>query len=198
MSYDLITIKKKQTEGMELKLTIWQDDLNCNPRDWDNLGTMVYGHGRYNLGDRTFDSSLYEGWEEMKRGECGAERDIIALPLYLYDHSGITMNTTGFHCRWDSGQVGWIYVTKEKAREELGVKRITKKVEERILEILKAEVDMFDKYISGEVYGFTLEDDEKGVHDSCGGFLGREDIEYMKEHTSKEYHHLFDEAMESI
>ena len=30
----------------------------------------------------------------------------LMLPLYLYDHSGITMNTTGFSCPWDSGQVG--------------------------------------------------------------------------------------------
>ena len=33
----------------------------------------------------------------------------VILSLYLYDHSGITMNTTGFSCPWDSGQVGWIY-----------------------------------------------------------------------------------------
>lgn len=34
---------------------------------------------------------------------------MVILPLYLYDHSGITMNTCGFSCPWDSGQVGWIY-----------------------------------------------------------------------------------------
>ena len=28
---------------------------------------------------------------------------MVILPLYLYDHSGITMNTTGFSCPWDSG-----------------------------------------------------------------------------------------------
>ena len=39
----------------------------------------------------------------------------LMLPLYLYDHSGITMNTTGFSCPWDSGQVGWIYAFKEDA-----------------------------------------------------------------------------------
>ena len=30
---------------------------------------------------------------------------MVILPLYLYDHSGITMNTCGFSCPWDSGQV---------------------------------------------------------------------------------------------
>ena len=37
---------------------------------------------------------------------------MVILPLYLYDHSGITMNTCGFSCPWDSGQVGWIYADK--------------------------------------------------------------------------------------
>ena len=36
---------------------------------------------------------------------------MVILPLYLYDHSGITMNTCGFSCPWDSGQVGWIYAS---------------------------------------------------------------------------------------
>ena len=49
----------------------------------------------------------------------------LMLPLYLYDHSGITMNTTGFSCPWDSGQVGWIYASKEDALREFGGKNIT-------------------------------------------------------------------------
>lgn len=49
----------------------------------------------------------------------------IVLPLYLYDHSGITMNTTGFSCPWDSGQVGWIYASKEDALKEFGGKSFT-------------------------------------------------------------------------
>ena len=46
--------------------------------------------------------------------------DYILLPLYLYDHSGITMNTTGFSCSWDSGQVGFIYASKARFKEETG------------------------------------------------------------------------------
>jgi len=46
------------------------------------------------------------------------DKHYIMLPLYLYDHSGITMSTGKFSCPWDSGQVGWIYCTIEKAMEE--------------------------------------------------------------------------------
>lgn len=35
----------------------------------------------------------------------------ITLPLYLMDHSGLAMQTTSFNDPWDSGQVGWIYVS---------------------------------------------------------------------------------------
>jgi hypothetical protein len=49
------------------------------------------------------------------------KKEFVILPLYLYDHSGITMNTTGFSCPWDSGQVGWIYTSKENAVEMLGI-----------------------------------------------------------------------------
>lgn len=41
------------------------------------------------------------------------EKYVEILPLYLYDHSGITMSTTSFNDRWDSGQVGYIYASRE-------------------------------------------------------------------------------------
>ena len=44
----------------------------------------------------------------------------VILPLYLYDHGGITMSTGAFSCSWDSGQVGWIYAEKKKFIEETG------------------------------------------------------------------------------
>lgn len=44
--------------------------------------------------------------------------ELIILPLYLYDHGGITIKTNPFSCPWDSGQVGWIYAIKETFRTE--------------------------------------------------------------------------------
>ncbi len=40
------------------------------------------------------------------------------LPVYLYDHSGITINTVPYSCRWDSGQIGWIYQPKSDTATE--------------------------------------------------------------------------------
>ncbi len=54
-----------------------------------------------------------------------AGKRTVILPLDLYDHSGITMNTTGFHCPWDSGQVGYIYVMPEDIRKEFSAARVS-------------------------------------------------------------------------
>jgi hypothetical protein len=49
-----------------------------------------------------------------------AEKSDCILPVYLYDHSGLTINTTGFTCPWDSGQIGWIYASHEQVKAEYG------------------------------------------------------------------------------
>jgi hypothetical protein len=155
-----------------LTIEIHNDSDNESPREWDNLGTMVCFHRRYNLGDK-HSMTVEEAKAFVNR------KDVISLPLYLYDHSGITMNTTGFSCPWDSGQVGFIYVTKEKIRKEYGVKRnVTKKLIARIIGYLKNEVETYDNFLTGNVYGFKIMDAEGTDIDSCWGFYGDYSGEY--------------------
>lgn len=147
------------------KITIFQDSYYESPRDWDNLGTMVCWHRRYDLGDKHSFSEPSDFIEWKKH------HDVIVLPLYLYDHSGITISTGPFSCPWDSGQVGYIYVEKDKVRKEWGWKHITKKREERIKQALKQEVSTYDDYLTGNVYGYTVSRGDEEL-DSCGGFYG--------------------------
>jgi hypothetical protein len=124
---------------------------------------MVCWHRRYNLGDEQNSNPVRDMVQSLY------------LPLFLYDHSGITMKTTPFSCQWDSSHVGWIYVTKENIRKEYGIKKITKKVKEMVYRILISEVEEYDQYLNGEVYGFIITDDETGEEiDSCWGFYGEE------------------------
>jgi hypothetical protein len=123
-----------------------------NPRSWDNLGTMVCFHNRYDLGDNHhYNHNNYNGWDEMKNSITKEEDVAVILPLYLYDHGGITMSTSPFSCRWDSGQVGWTFVSKKKIREEYGVKRISKELIEKVTEMLEGEVRTYDMYLTGEL-----------------------------------------------
>jgi len=146
-----------------------------NPRrEFDNLGVMACFHRRYILGDKDVPlrESWFTGWDEMENYIWDELDAVVVLPLYLYDHSGITMSTGPFHCPWDSGQVGFIYVSKDKVRREYGWKVLTKQRLAKIAEYLKNEVETYDDYLTGNVYGYVIEDNEYDVDDSCWGFYG--------------------------
>ena len=156
-------MNKEQYKGYEIVLE--QDNHPVNPREDDNLGTMLCMHRRYDLGD-----DPKAGREEIKDYLEGRKGDVaISLPLYLYDHSGITMNTTGFSCPWDSGIVGTIFVNKEKVRKWYGVKKITTKMDEKVKEHLRNEVKVYDDYISGNVYRYIISKDGEEM-DNSGGY----------------------------
>ena len=165
-------------------IEVIQENDPQSPREWDNLGKMICFHGRYDLGDKhDYRSNDYSGWEEQRKDIEKKENVCVMLPLYLYDHSGITMNTTGFSCRWDSGQVGWIVVSIEQVRKEYGVKRINKKLIEKVTNILENEVKIYDQYLTGDIYGYRISKitecelghEHKEEVDSCWGFYGEDE-----------------------
>lgn len=155
------------------RLKVVHDSSADSPRNWDNLGTMICFHGGYDLGDKhSYDSDDYSGWEEMKQAIIKEENPAVILPLYMYNHSGISISTTPFSCRWDSGQIGFILVSKETALADFGGKIVTAKLKERIEKILEGEVETYNQYVRGDVYGFQIVDENGNHIESCYGFFG--------------------------
>lgn len=165
---------QKTIKNDKYRIEIHTDEDTESPRNWENLGKMVCFHKRYDLGDKhDYDHNYYDGWEAMEKDIIKKENVAVILPLYLYDHSGITISTSSFNDRWDSGMIGFIYMTKKDAIENYGKKIMTPKVKERALKNLEGEVETYDQYLTGDVYGFKVfEDDEET--DSCWGFYGDE------------------------
>ena len=144
---------------------------------------------------------------------------IVPLNLYDHSGISIsTSNGYPYNDRWDAGCVGFAYITKEKAIKELceyvldengnkiktehkhpngmvtysyKTKPLTDETwKTRAREMIEAEVEMYDQYLRGEVYGYILEKEttveEKCPHcgeviktytemqqeDSCWGFYG--------------------------
>lgn len=160
-------------------LQIFQDTWAESPRTWDNLGTMAIFHKRYNFGDDVdFKSEEFESWTEMEDYINKKLDAAVCIPIYMYDHSGITIQTEAFFCPWDSGQVGFIYVTKDKLRDEYGEPEPTEDTIEKAKAALENEVLTMNKFIMGDVYGFQLIKREPGkedeIIDSCSGFYGED------------------------
>ncbi|SUO96766.1 hypothetical protein [Suttonella ornithocola] len=155
-------------------IDIYHDEMAENPREWVN-STLVTAHRRYSFGSKSlpYDADNIEqafSWHLNEKGLT--ERDIIALPVYLYEHGGIALSMTPFSCRWDSGQLGFIYETRADIREEFGIKRISPKLEQQILERLRHEIDLLSHWANGDVFGYKVIVD--GDIESCWGFYGWE------------------------
>lgn len=222
-------------DGNKYKLTIELDDMSESPREWDNLTNMVCWHRNYNLGDKHHFDTVHDMLEDLAY-QVGIEYDeeintpdlmtklaphYLIKPLYLYDHSGITMSTSNeypYNDRWDAGIVGYAYISKrdvfnncvEYVLDENGERiKIEHKHEntpstysykttpitedtwrKRASEVIDNEVEVYDMYLRGDVYGYRLEKEvvvkEKCPHcdeviktyteweeeDSCWGYYG--------------------------
>ena len=158
---------------------------------WDNDGfdQLLKKYKDYATTRSVIDEHINELIDAVWMKHC------VALPLYLYDHGDVTMNTTGFTCPWDSGQVGYIYCTLETMRKEFNLSTtITwattvpwggKQTSLREIAELwcASDVKVYDSYLRGDVYGFIVEEclscSECGnenweVIDSCWGFFGQD------------------------
>lgn len=160
--------------------------------------------------DAEYDALICETFEgpddtrkerEKRRAELNREfrqkelelalKNHLMFPLYLYDHSGISIrmgeNGNPFmgraqHAEWDSGQVGWIYISHENIKKEWGDPSLPENLE-LAKKCLKAETETFDDYLTGNVYGYVVsknvsppDTDEDDIEweeiESCWGFYG--------------------------
>lgn len=120
------------------------------------------------------------------------ERQDIALlfPIYLYDHSGITVSHSPFGCPWDSGQIGWHYMTKDVLEQEFGGDK------QRAEDYMDAQLKVYNDYLRGDVWLFVIEDEEGNVVDSCSGFYGDEAVKDILQHVDPEHHEGLKQAWE--
>ena len=166
-------------------LKIYYDSDAENPREFAEYDSVIAYKSQYTLGEEIIPEPidwLEEKLNVPKKYEYSNARlaeleaiffdRFIAKRIYLYDHSGLAVSTSPFSNKWDSGQVGYIYISKEKVRANYGAKKVGKKLKQLVLDRLEAEVEELNHYVSGDVFGFKILDSEDSVVDSCWGFYG--------------------------
>lgn len=115
----------------------------------------------------------------------------ICLPIYMYDHSGVTISHAPFSCPWDSGQIGWHYMTKDVLEQEFGGDR------QRAEAYMDAQLKIYDDYLTDNVWAFVILDGEGDMEDSCAGFYGDNAIDNMLEHVDPGHHEGLKRAWEN-
>lgn len=217
-----------ERDGFTAKIIPDDTGAADSPREWEcNLGTIVGWHPDYYIGDYQLCGSrgAVRNAFETARGKTEFQSmrhlhrylrfigGIGILPLYLYDHSGISISAgapnpfdnpriRGDHhgnaLGWDTSMVGYIYTTRERIAELCGEPQIPTDpfycprtwpedgrsgpnwqgtAEAWIEQQMREEVGTYNQYLTGDVYGYVIED-PRGEHvDSCWGFYGTEDAE---------------------
>ena len=149
------------TETIEYKghiIRMSQDWDIENPRkEFDHTATFAFFHKRYSLEDKVeIKSEDYSGWAEMERDIVKRYKPRYITPVYMYDHSGLVLSTSPFSCPWDSGQVGFMWISDPDI--PLGAQA----------RIVEGEIQELNQWLSGDVW--TIDIDDGG--DCLGGFYG--------------------------
>lgn len=221
---NFISIKEDEyLNSIRYKLVIEQECIPDNPRYWDNVGTMIGWHRRYQAGDKHDYSEPIDLIKELaynsdyEKAECLEEKynlneiefseyfeklmkiaknNHLILPVYLLDHSIVKYSVNSFNDPWDSGKVGFIYVSHDAIKKEFGdISDETLNIAKKQLE---GEVETYSHWANGEVYGFKLlkideDDNEIEEIDSCYGFYGNNIKENgILDELSEEFRYLVD------
>ena len=177
--YDFLKSGKAETAKLEYNRSTREWELSeqwFGGKEWNKSSSYPASLKGKDVPDWFLDDCLsaLKNSEMMKLLEQSGQ--FVIMPLYLYDHSGITISTGPFSCPWDSGQVGWIYADADKIKEEYG--EVTPETLKKTANVLESEVKDYDYYLTGQCYGFQLFEGDTEV-DSCWGFLG--DIRDMQD-----------------
>ena len=163
------------TKNPDIRVRIIREQDPMDPRDWTNLGTLVCWHKNYELGDEQPSATPEEYRDALPKGTT-------VFPLYLYDHSGISLSMTltyPYIDAWDAGQVGFVVVTPER-QKEVGTP------DNLVSGCLEGELATYNQYLAGDVWGYLVEvrkhcdacgHDEWEHVDSCWGFFGSDPLE---------------------
>jgi len=194
-------------------LMVVRDDDPLNPRTcFGNVGHMACWHRKYDLGDKDHGIDLNPGnygeeYEFMEAVGKEYPEIVVLIPLYLYDHGGITISTGTSAFRtidsmgWDWGWIGFIYATKDDIRENFPIvdSRDPNKAIDDARKNLLDEVKTYNDYLTGRVYGYqraTLEFEpdlsrsklievfneyatSTDTFDACYGYYGDESLAYI-------------------
>ena len=164
-----------------MTITIYHDQDAESPRDWDNFGEMYCVINRdYVLGDHQVNLEHYDSWEQIVEEMVADHGATVVLPLDVHDNWQPSMSIGQVpDDLWGDRIEGWVCDDKAK-RKELG---FTERdhfgrnglCDEFVVQLLKGEVETYSRYMSGEVYGYVVTDEDGIDYGSCWGFYGTED-----------------------
>ncbi len=147
-----------------MKYRIEQDTDAQSPKENGDTNLFIVAkHSQFWVpapGQKTIPQYANEVVDEFKKTHW-------VFPLEAYIHGSVHLSLAGEgnypDRRWDVSQLGFVFVAKSEWR-------MNKSARKAALSLI-AE---WNQYLSGDVWGYIIEDEDGETVDSCWGFYGRE------------------------
>jgi hypothetical protein len=212
-------VDKYTHAGVMVTLLYDPDPEHANPRDADNLSEMCISYRGYTLGDHQLpasglptiscpqcDGDGYRHDDDCERcvgtGQIeptlrewfSSKEAIAAMPLFVYEHSGLSISggrlvmleddeiASGHtsssgrfaldSAGWDTSFVGFM-IASEASIERLCGSARKYRDPAWLAEAFKSEIEEYDRFLRGEVLGYIVAEGST-FEDSCWGFVGIE------------------------
>lgn len=197
-------LDKHEYKGFTIE--IHYDDTPNDPRDWDNMGTLLM-NGRNTgriweepcISQRSLDDESYGGdddwgWPLVIREVIEDLDARVILPFEYIDYgsNGCALKPRGQTLTVAKGRVphrdvlreqydrisGIMYVTHDKLGEEYGTQRISKSIMDRALLCLRGELATMSLYFNNACYGYIVKNEYGTNLDACWGLYSYDDGYY--------------------
>ena len=148
---------------MQYTIKIEHDEIDIeSPFEYEEDMIFLSNHRDYSDQNANNDKlDHYDGLKEL--AEHYSNYNLYNVNAYI--HSGIALslgNSYPFDCQWDSGFFGVLLVEKAAGIPEKSVESF---------------IENYGQYLNGEVYYYSITDDQGEIVDSCGGFIGYDHVE---------------------
>ena len=153
---------------MKLTMRLEQDQDAQSPQEDSDLGLFIIANHRdFNVpapGNERVDSD-----PDVEKSPFTETHWI--FPLEAYIHSGVVLafgREGNFPDRqWDVSQVGWVFAAKNEWRLSASARKAAANY-----------IETWNQYLSSDVWGYVIEDEDGNTVESCWGFYG---AKYAKE-----------------
>lgn len=154
-------------KGLKIRIDYDGGPIDTPDDTGDDSLFLVHYHMQFEVHNENISKEVLAAWY---RGEENAELKAIEkrwkiYPVAAYIHSGVVLALGDGRSfpdyRWDVSHVGAVLVEKK-----------TYKTPAKMRAAAESLVREWNYHLSGEVYGYVIEDDDGNHLDSCWGYVG--------------------------
>lgn len=147
-----------------LTVKIYQDEDAQSPREYGDEGLFIVANHRDFYVPEPGEKRVTDDYETIVNRW---KKTHWVFPLEAYIHSGVVLALShegNFPDRqWDVSQLGAVFVAKKEWNTKAKARKAALQY-----------VETWNQYLSGDVYGYVIEDEDGNNLESCWGFYGLE------------------------